>query len=430
MNKFRLIASILTLVLAAGHAPSFAQDDDERKFENIATQKVKAMSQALFKKLEPIRENLSAEQPNFNTALSDLRDISTDKLPGHEKAEIYNLMGYTHYSLGNTDDAVAWYERLINEPEANAPLKIRTLKTVSQLYLGAERYQEALRYLRQWMATQEIIGAPDYALLSMIYYSMEDLDNALLNIEKAIGLRTEKGELGQENWYSIQRSIYYQRGDYRKVIEVLELLVTHFPNTRYWREMGGMYAELEDRDMQMYIYDIAHIQGGLETEGQLLALAYMYIGKEAPHRAAKIIQEGMDAGIIEKNEKNMELLGNTIYQSRDVARALPVMEEAAKLASDGDIHSRLANIYLDLEQFENAEKAAREAIRRGGLRRPDIIQMVLGTALFNQQKYDQAITEFRKIRDERTIRTRDQWIVYVERERDFRRQLAAAGITL
>ena len=353
-----------------------------------------------------------------------------DDYEGHEKAEIYNLLGYVYYSLDNIEEGLRQYQRIIDEPEANAPLVTRTRKTIASLYASVEDYPSALKHMLDWMSTQEIIGANDYVFVGQLYFAMEDLPNALTNIEIAISQREERGELGQESWYGIQRSIYYEQENYPKVVEIMKTLITHFPNVRYWRELGSMYAELEDRDKQMAAFDVAYLQDGLETEGQLLALAYMYIGEEAPARAEKIIREGMDDGVIEKSAKNMELLGNTIYQSRDVVGALPVMEEAAKLAETGEIYSRLANIYLDLERFGDAENAAREAIRRGGIRRPDIIQIVLGNALFEQQKYDEAIRAFRDVKDERTEESARQWVVYAERERRFRQELAAAGVIL
>ncbi|MEQ8960549.1 MAG: tetratricopeptide repeat protein, partial [Coleofasciculus sp. C2-GNP5-27] len=184
--------------------------------------------------------------------------IQTNNLPGHEKAELWNLLGYTYYLLQDQARTKEYYTRVINEPEANAPLVMRTLKTVAQLHMMDEQWDLALRYYTEWMSFQQVVGASDYALLANIYYNMEDLDSSLENIEIAIEMRESNGEIAQENWYAIQKAISYEQRNFRKCIEILNKLIVNYPNVRYWRELGGMYAELEEEVEQMAAYHIAY----------------------------------------------------------------------------------------------------------------------------------------------------------------------------
>ena len=278
---------------------------------------------------------------------------------------------------------------------------------------------------------QETVGGDDLALLGSIYFYSEDFDNAIVNMEKAIDTRESIGEIGKENWYSIQRSIYYQRNDFRKVITILEKLVVHYPHVRYWRELGGMYAELEDSENQMNAFTLAHLQKGLTTQSQLLGLAYMYIGAEVPYKGAEILSEAMEAGDVERTEKNLQLVGSAYYQARELAKALPFMEAAAESGSGGESYGRLAGIYLDLERYDDAVRTGREALRRGGIRQRHLVQMAVGTALFNQKKYDEALTAFRDLpREGPGSEPREQWIKYVGSEKRRDQQLRDSGIDL
>ena len=58
-----VIAACCAALLVSFSAPSFAQkEEEERKFDNVKTQKVKALSQKVAKQLDPARVCLAPEQ--------------------------------------------------------------------------------------------------------------------------------------------------------------------------------------------------------------------------------------------------------------------------------------------------------------------------------------------------------------------------------
>jgi len=415
------------------------EEKEERRFENVETTKVKAMSQSLAKRLEPARFCLAPEpeqkdgpipEPNPQCALQVLQDIRTDNLPGHEKAELWNLFGYTYYLLEDQARTKEYYTRVINEPEANAPLVMRTLKTVAQLHMMDEQWDLALRYFTEWMSLQQIIGASDYALMANINYNMGDLDSSLENIEIAIEMRESSGDIAQENWYGIQKAISYEQRNFRKCVDVLNKLIVHYPNVRYWRELGGMYAELEEEVEQMAAYHLAYIQDGFTSEGQYVGMAYMFISAQAPYKAADIMIAAMEEEEVEDSEKNLQLIGSALYQSAELQKALPWMERAAEKSSDGESFARLAGIYVDLERYEDARRTATEAAERGA-DRMDLVYLTKGNAEFNLKRYDDAIRTFRQVdRNAEAYDSAVEWIRYVEAEKKRDQQLRDSGIDL
>lgn len=430
----------MTILGMVGAGAALAQEEEEqRRFDNVKTTKVKAMSQTLAKRIEPARFCLAPEpeveggpvpEPDAQCALEILSAVRTDNLPGHEKAEIWNLMGYTYYLLDDQARTKEYYTRVINEPEANAPLVTRTLKTVAQLHMMDDQWEMALRYYQEWMSLQEIVGAPDYALLANIYYNMDDLDSALESVETAIEMRESNGEIGEENWYSIQKAISYEQRNFRKCVEVLNKLIINYPNVRYWRELGGMYAELEQEREQMAAYHLAYLQDGFTSEGQFVGMAYMFIAAEAPYKAAEILIEAVESGDVEDSEKNLQVIGSALYQSAELQKALPWMERAAEKSSDGESFARLAGIYVDLERFEDALRTATEAADRGA-KRMDLVYLTKGNAEFNLKRYDDAIRSFRQVkRDDQAYESAVQWIRYVEAEKKRDQQLRNSGIDL
>lgn len=420
---------------------SWAQDDDEdeRRFEDVETSKMKALSQSTAKALEPVREHLSPEpeeeggeapDPRPQAALREVRKLDVEDLPSHEKAEVFNIYGYIYYLMDDLQQAKDYYSRVIDEPEANAPLVLRTMKTLAQLHMMDEEYAQARDYYTDWMSYQEEPSPNDYAMLAIIQYNLENLGKALEDIETAISMREDEGDIGKENWYSIQRSIYYQRGNIERTIDIIKKLIVHYPKNRYWRELGGMYSELERTEERMAAYDIAWLQDGLTSEGQIRGLASMYIAAGAPYQGAEVMMEGIEKGHVEETEDNLQMVGSALYQARSLQEALPWMERAAERSSEGESFGRLAGIYVELQRYEDALRTAREALDRGGLRRPDLVKLQAGNALFQLRRYDEALEMFRSVDAERSQNAKENWIQYVQSEREREEKLRAAGIDL
>ena len=171
--------------------------------------------------------------------------------------------------------------------------------------------------------------------------------------------------------------------------------------------------------------DAAHVAGYLDKESQFLNLAYMYLSNDVPYKAAKIIDEGVKAGIIESSAKNLRVLANSWRASQEIQKSIPVMEKAARLSGDGELFARLGNIYLDSEEFEKSVKALRHGLKKGGVKRADQANVALGMALFNLDKLDEAERAFKLAKqDKRTKKMATQWISYLSKERKRRRQLA------
>jgi tetratricopeptide (TPR) repeat protein len=142
-----------------------------------------------------------------------------------------------------------------------------------------------------------------------------------------------------------------------------------------------------------------------------------------------MIEKGMEAGVIERNERNYRLLAQAWMQAQDDRRSIPPLREAAQRSKDGQLHLQLAQSHLNLYEYNECVEAARTAISRGGLRRPGQANIVLGTCLLELERFDQAREAFRAARSDSSSRSSaDRWIEFIDREvarkRDLERQLA------
>ena len=425
--KALVVTVALSLAGLSGLAVAQGDDEEDLKYKDAQTTQRQAVGRQCAGELEKIQTLTEEEQ--WNQARSLLEGAASKACTSsYEKSQVYNFLGYVYYSLERYNDAINAYKRMINEPEVDERQAVNTRYTIAQLYLITEDYANAARELEQWMKESPIVGSDAKVLLAQAYYQLDRKSDALRYVEEAIRETEAKGNLPKEGWWSLQRVLYYEQGQYAKVVDILKKLIKHYPSFSYWRQLGGMYSELNEPMKQLVSTDVVHLAGQLNQERQLISLAYMYMGADAPFMGARILEQGMEDGVIERTGENLEILGLAYQQGQDSRKALPVLERAAQALGKGELYSRLSGVYLDLDQNEKAVAAARNAINRGGLKRKDMTYMNLGNALINLHCYDDAIKAFRNAaNDDRSAKYAKQWIEYAEKEGDRRKQLIDSG---
>jgi tetratricopeptide (TPR) repeat protein len=162
---------------------------------------------------------------------------------------------------------------------------------------------------------------------------------------------------------------------------------------------------------------VLYEKGMLNTASHITNLANLYLLHGLPYKAASVLDKEMKAGIVESSERNLRLVSQAWYQAREDEKAIPPLERAAGMSDDGELYIRLAQAHLNLENWPEAADAVEKGLKLGGLKRNDTANIMLGMALFNQKRLEQARRAFeRAASDSRSRRAANQWIAYVESE--------------
>ena len=189
-----------------------------------------------------------------------------------------------------------------------------------------------------------------------------------------------------------------------------------------------MFAALEDDKNELLALEVTYMQDGLEKEKQLMALAYRYMAQDTPFRAAYLIEKGMEAGMISRSQKHLEVLGSAWQRSQEFGRASPILEEAAAMSDDGNVWSRLAGVYLNINENQKALDAATRALAKGGLKREDLTWMNKGNAEAALHCYDDAAKSFGRAAEfPKTAKNAGNWQNYVKNEGGRRARLIQRG---
>lgn len=388
VSKFKLLVAVLCMVfvmpllVSVGSPDSvmantaLAAEKKEPKYKDVKTRKRQSVGKSCAKALDrvqgekgPISMATEAEEgvnvtPFWLEAKKMLLDIdarpktcSTD----YEKTQVWNMLGYVVYSLDDFKGAISFYRLVVDGVGTPPELKLDTRYTLAQFYAMQEEYSLAVIEMEIWIDAAIIVGADARMLLAQLYYQLERKADALTMVEIAIAEAEAKEILPKESMWSLQRVLYYEKDDLKKVTSILQKLVTHYPKWTYWKQLGGMYGSQERETDQLVATEMVYMNDQLTTESQVMSMAYMYLGAEVPYRAAKIIDKGMQDKIIEKNAKNFEVLGQAWWQAKNLENALKSFESASKFSDTGEIQSRIASIYLDLGKDKQAYKAAKKS---------------------------------------------------------------------
>jgi len=414
MNRFKtsLIGAVLSGFLLAGlSGPAWAQEEQERK-----TKETVAMSQQVYEKLAEIQEMIEAK--DYASAQRSIEELKGRKgLSDYERAQLWNITGYSYYLQENYAQAIKAYDQVLATPGLPEALLLSTLKTKAQLHFTEEDYESALKVVRQLMAAIPEPSADVMMIEGQALFQLGRYDEALVPIKTAIDMYREQGQKPRENWLLLLRVIYFEQKEYELMIDVVKELIAYYPKDTYVLTLAGIYSELGDTKKQLALTEVLYEKGMLNTASHVTNLANLYLLHGLPYKAATLLEKEMKANIVESNERNLRLVSQAWYQAREDEKAIPPLEQAAKLSSDGELYIRLAQAHLNLEHWSEAAAAVEQGLKLGGLKRNDTANIMLGMALFNQKRLEQARRAFeRAASDSRSQRAASQWIAYVDSE--------------
>jgi tetratricopeptide (TPR) repeat protein len=116
----------------------------------------------------------------------------------------------------------------------------------------------------------------------------------------------------------------------------------------------------------------------------------LYGHVEIPEKAARLLEQWMADGSLERTPDNLRRLGDLWLLARERARAKAALLEAAGVAPDGRTYELLGGIYLQDEEWERAHEAFAEALALGGLNNPDRVHLLAGLSAQRAGRYAEA----------------------------------------
>ena len=462
----RILSFTIILAFAFGSIDSFAQNNSSNKAEKKQTyKKARVLTSKTAKKIVKVVEALERQKtvrvpdpdnkgkfiekeeddPDWAEARRILTELLNQRaeLKSYDRSVMWNYWGYIYFSDEDYDQAMYAYEQLLKEPEATIPLRTSSLLTLAQLNLVKENWDKGIRLILQWMDEVENITAQSYYLLASAYFQKEDYVRSRSSMEEAIRLADEEGYRPRENWYVLLAACFNELKD-RKIISaaysleqqlgIYEILVNYYPKKLYFLQLGGTYQQMDREEDYMITLKAAFDKDLLDKEGEYLALAQLLLISKNPYWAAQVLVAGQNKKVLVDNketkkeelvpvvkdtEKNLKLLADSWRMAQEIDKAIPVLEQAAKMSKDGDTYVLLGNLYLFEDRIKDSIRAIEAGLKKPKVKSRSQAQLVLGQAHFELENFDEAKKQFRaaaRDKDKRIKKTANSWIKYAENE--------------
>ena len=437
MNKIilKIVAPVLmTGVLVSGMQVStvIAQEVEvERKTKRVPTLRSKVYDQ--LSRAQGLAD--AGDQAEAFEVLDNVKSKASS-MNSYELAMMYNFYAFIHYEVENYDQAIAAFENVVQQQPIPETFEQATLFSLAQLHMMRGNYDKTIVKIEQWEAIQKNlypskdIPAKNLVLKAQAMYQKQDYIAASKYINAAV-LQMETNDLGfqvDEQWYVLQRAVYFELKQPENVKNVLLKLVKRFEAPKYWLQLAGMYGELEQEEKQLAVMEIAEQKSFIATGSDMFNLAQLYYYHQMPYKAAAIMQKAMDVGKLPEDERNLTFLAQSWNFAKETEKAIPVMLAAAELSDSGELYAQLGQMYLNMDKWKQAVAASQQALEKGGLRNEGMSHLVIGLAQFNVGEYNEALNQLAKAQEYDGSRgMAQQWSKFVEGERNQIATYASVG---
>ncbi len=260
---FRLTLIIATAALAAltvNPTVSQAQVADDTQIAEEQEPRpapqardAETLSETVFEAISQIQELMvqpqsmtSGELAEAKRLLDALYEAEFGAGNSFEKLTILNF--YTNYHLLREDypEALTTFERIlaINELRENA--RLRTLRSLGQLYAAEERWQESIEAFVQW---QDLSEETDPLVLRGLAYGHYQLQQWQSSREYWLQyLATQDSAETSRDDLAFLNGLHYQLQDWQSALTLTQEMIVRFNEERDWGNLRVIYERLDDQD--------------------------------------------------------------------------------------------------------------------------------------------------------------------------------------
>jgi tetratricopeptide (TPR) repeat protein len=412
----RLLTALLSLSVALFFTLGTASmvDAAESKKKKAAAKRNYIPSEATGKKL--LKASEFAEEEKFQEAIDILLPLSKKKrLKKFDKATVFQTLGFMQAALEDYDNASQSFESAL-KVDYLPPATTEQLKyNLAQLYMATSNFPRAVELFEEWFENAENPGAQAEFMITAAYAQTDQWDKALPHARAAV----TKSKEPVEQRLGLQLAAEFQNGNIPQTLEVLKVLVTVFPRKRYYEQLAYGYSNLGEEDKALAIMQLIHDQGWFTKDKEYVGLAQRFLFAGLPYQASKIMNEGLEKEVVPPEADHYELLANSLLHAREYDLALEPLTKAAEMAENGELYVRLAQVYLEVENWKSARQALESAVAKGDLRDIGQAQLLLGISNFNEKRYKSARAAFLLAsKQEKTAESAQKWLTHVQRALD------------
>ena len=333
----------------------------------------------------------------------------------YERALINQLYGQFYLIQGDFSSAIPWLEKAVKYGALNLPGEIQTRSNLAAAYFQAAQYNKVISTL---LKTQELgmkrgidLSGGNFVMLGMAYYQINNLENAYKYISKGNDVSSELNE----DWLQYEFGLAIKLEKFDAAIEVGQFLIFVNPDKNtYWKQLSGVYYGGNNEDESLAGLELAFEKGVMKKEIDYLNLTKYFLYKDLPTKAIKVLNHGFDNEIIKVNKKNLDLLADSYFLSKDREKGINALIKSLEIETDPKTSYRIARFAFESENWNMAIEYFNKAKSEKWNEVPGRIDLLKGIAYYEIDQFSNALKHLNyAIEFEESKGAAEGWIQYI-----------------
>ena len=311
--------------------------------------------------------------------------LANDRAKPYDRGVALMIAGNAALGIDDYPRAIPYLERALQENSLPNNNHFATMHTLASVYAQEDMADKSIAMIDRLIAETNSKDPEVYALKAGVHYNAGQFEQTIDAVRKAIELNDGNAE---NNWQQMLMASYNELGREGDAVALAEQLQAKSPDDkRTLLNLASLYAQTGNNDKAAGLLDTARQKGMLTEQRDYENLYAIYLnmdGKEA--EAAKVIQEGLEKGILPADARTYTFLAQSLYFSDQINPAVDAYKKAAPLDSTGETSLALSQILTNEDRNEEAKAAARQALDKG-LKKPGEAWMVIARSEYYMDNY-------------------------------------------
>lgn len=337
--------------------------------------------------------------------------LKRPRLSSYEQALVWQTLGFVYSSLERLSDAARSFETCLGLKALPPATESATRYNLGQVYMVQEDYARAFKVFAAWRRSVETpTGAALYQFAGAAYHTGVHGHARGLLREALGGVASPP-----ESWLTLALLVELELKEGKRAEKILKRLISIYPKRTYWLQLVSVFEERGDRARALAALGLAWEAGYITEKNELLHLARLYVAEGVPLRGARLLGKALEEERFLPEVATLHFLGSAWIRARELGRAVGPFRKAANQSGRGEDFVRLANLQVELEDWEGTVATLEKALKKGGLKRPGQVQLLRGITLLNLKQRRRARLAFKEAaKHERARVSARQWLKHVD----------------
>lgn len=414
----------LALVLAFQPVAEARQDSKGRKGQ-AAAEEAPAEYSKEFRKLGGPVQNLVNEKKwaEVLAALPSLQNLPAPTRDDLKAIATWRLQA--SQGVGDQDAFAAAIEDFLAQGFADATSLGAMHRQLAAHYSGKKDNAKTLEHFQKYVDASDELEPADFETLGRLYMQSNQFAEACQNLGKAIDLANSRNEKPNETWFQLRDRCFIETKDDAARLANLEALVGIYPDKEYYGRIVALYQAQTDDDrtvmLNAYRLAVSDPAGGLGTVGAYFGYADVALVGGSPGEAQRALERGMKDGVVPNAPANQQLITQAKTAVAADQKTLPGEAASAAKNPKGEVDVKVGLGFFSTGDYAQAVEIIRRGIAKGGVTRLDDANLLLGAALMELGKRDEAQAAFEAAKAAAPAngplgRIADMWLARIARE--------------